>query len=157
MGTNNRIYVVRSGASATASTPVSVGTTAKTVLSVLGTAADTISLKRVVVSFPSVTATDAPATIELGITTTLGTVSAFTPVQTSGSTVASSCTAGYNATAEPTYSRVFDTRYVPVNNGLIEFWYPLGEEPNCDPGQGFALRVTAPVTVNCYASLVYAE
>lgn len=152
-----RLYVVRSGTSATNSTPVSVGTTAKTVLSILGTANDTLGLKRVVVSFPSVTATDAPATVELGIISTLGTVTAFTPVQHNGRILASSASAGYNATVEPTYQRVLDTRYVPLQQGVVEWWLPLGEEIQADVSQGFGLRVTAPVTVNCYASLLYAE
>jgi len=157
MGTNNRLYVVRSGA-ATTSVPVAlVAATAKTVLSALGSAADTISLKRVRLSFTSVTATDAPAIVEVGIITALGTVTAMTPVQTVGSTIASSVTAGYNATIEPTYQRIFDSTYIPVNNGVMEWWYPLGEEPQCDPGQGLAIRVTAPQAQNCLASFIFAE
>lgn len=156
--TSDRLYVVRSGASATASTPVALtAATTKTVLSVMGAATDSIAAKRVVVSFTSVTATDAPALVELGITSTLGTLTAFTPVQHCGHTVASSCTAGYNATAEPTYQRIIDARYVPVNNGIMEWWYPLGEEPQCDASQGFALRITAPQAQNVYASLIYSE
>ena len=59
--TSERIYVVRSGTSATNSTAVSLtAATAKTVVAVLGSANDTISLKRFRVSFPSVTATDDP-------------------------------------------------------------------------------------------------
>lgn len=156
--TSDRLYVVRSGASATASTPVALtAATPKTVLSVMGAATDSIAAKRIVVSFTSVTATDAPALVELGITTALGTLTAFTPVQHCGHTVPSSCTAGYNATVEPTFQRVIDARYVPVNNGLIEWWYPLGEEPQCDASQGFALRITAPQAQSVYASLIYSE
>jgi hypothetical protein len=152
------MYVVRSGTSATAApAPVSVGTTAKTVLSVLGTAATSIALNRVRVSFNSVTATDAPAVVEVGLITALGTVTAFTPVQHSGPTIASVASAGYNATAEPTFNRVLEATYVPLQQGLFEWWYPLGMEIQADPSQGFALRVTAPVTVNCLASLLYSE
>jgi hypothetical protein len=156
-GAAERIYVVRSGTSATNSTAVSVGTTAKTVLSVLGGSGDSLGLKRVRVSFPSVTATDTPATVEVGIISTVGTVTSFTPVQHSGRVVASSATAGYNATVEPTYQRVLETTYVPLQQGLFEWWYPLGEEMQADASQGFGLRITAPVTVNCFASLLYAE
>jgi hypothetical protein len=157
--TSERIYVVRSGASATASTPVAlVAATAKTVISVLGSANDTIGLKRVRISFASVTAADVPATVEVGIITAAGTVgTAFTPVQTVGSSLASSCSAGYNHSGEPTYNRVFETLYCPVNNGLADWYYPLGEEPQCDPSQGFAVRVTAPQAQNCFASLWYSE
>lgn len=157
--TAERIYVVRSGTSATNSTAVALtAATAKTVVVVLGSANDTISLKRVMVSFASVTATDVPALVEVGIITAIGTVgTAFTPVQTVGSTVASSCTAGYNNSAEPTYNRIFTATYVPVQNGLYDFYYPLGEEPGCDPSQGFGIRVTAPQAQNCFASIWYSE
>lgn len=157
--TSTRLYVVRSGTSATNSTAVSlVAATAKTVIGVLGAAADTIGLKRVRISFASVTSSDVPALVEVGITTAAGTVgTAFTPVQITGSTLASSCAAGYNYSGEPTYNRIFESLYVPVNNGLCEWWYPLGEEPSCDPSQGFAVRVTAPQAQSCFATLVYAE
>lgn len=157
--TSERIYVVRSGTSATNSTAVALAAaTAKTVISVLGSAADTISLKRLRVSFASVTATDVPALVEVGIITALGTVgTAFTPVQVVGSTNPSSCSAGYNHSGEPTYNRVFEGLYVPVNNGLYECYYPLGEEPACDPSQGFAIRITAPQAQSCYASMYYSE
>jgi hypothetical protein len=153
-----RLYVARSGTSATNTTAVAlVAATAKTVLSVLGTANDTIGLKRVRVSFNSVTATDAPATVEVGIISTLGTVTSFTPVQNTGRVLASSASAGYNATVEPTYQRVIDAMYVPLQQGLFEWWYPLGDEMQADVSQGFGLRITAPVTASVLASILYAE
>src|SRR3954465_6369300 len=157
--TSERIYVVRSGTSATNSTAVAlVAATAKSVISVLGSAGDTIGLKRLRGSFASVTATDVPALVEVGIITRIGTAgTACTPVQTAGSSLASSCSAGYNNSAEPTYNRIFESLYVPVNNGVYECYYPLGEEPQCDPSQGFAIRVTAPQAQNCYATLYYSE
>jgi hypothetical protein len=157
--TNERIYVVRSGTSATNSTAVAlVAATVKTVIAVLGSATDTISLKRVRVSFASVTATDVPALVEVGIISTLGTVgTSFTPVEVVGSTLVSSSTAGYNHSAEPTYNRIFESSYVPVYNGLYDIFFPLGEEPACDPSQGFGVRVTAPQAQSCYASLWYSE
>jgi hypothetical protein len=157
--TSNRTYVVRSGTSATQSTPVAlVAATPKTVAGVFGTAGTTIGLYRWRVSFNSVTATDAPALVELGITTAAGTPgTAFTPQQVTGSTLASACAAGYNYSSEPTYTRILESLYVPVNNGLYDFVWSLGFEPQCDPSQGFALRVTAPQAQNCYASLFYIE
>lgn len=156
---NERIYVVRSGTSATNSTAVSVtAATAKTVIVVLGSANDTISLKRLRISFASVTATDVPALVEVGIITAIGTVgTSFTPVQIVGSTLASSCSAGYNNSVEPTYNRIFESAYVPVQNGLYECYYPLGEEPQCDPSQGLGVRVTAPQAQSVYANLWYSE
>lgn len=157
--TSERMYVVRSGTSATNSAAVAtVAATTKTIIGVMGTAATSICLKRVRVSFASVTATDVPALVEVGIITTAGTVgTAFTPVQIVGHTFASVCAAGYNHSAEPTYNRVFESTYVPVNNGMFEFWYPLGEEPQCDVSQGLALRVTSPQAQSVYASLLYSE
>lgn len=157
--TSQRLYVVRSGTSATNSTAVSLSAaTAKTVVGVIGGATDTLCLKRIRVSFPSVTATDIPALVEVGITTAAGTVgTSFTPVQICGSTLASSAAAGYNHSGEPTYNRIFESTYVPVNNGLMEWWYPLGEEPQCDPSQGIAMRITSPSATTVFASIIYAE
>lgn len=158
-GSHERVYAVRSGSSATASTPVAtVAATAKSVLVVLGAATDTISLKRWRISFNSVTATDAPALVEVGIITAIGTVgTAFTPVQMTGSTLASSASAGYNNSGEPTYNRIFESLYVPVQQGIYEYSYVLGEEPQCDPSQGFGIRVTSPQAQSVYALLQYAE
>lgn len=155
---SERLYVARSGTSATNTTTVALAAaTAKTVVAVLGSATDTLSLVRVEVSFDGVTATAVPAVVELGLITALGTSTAFTPVQATGSPLASSATAGYNHTVEPTYNRILWSRYVPVTMGLMTEWVPLGEEPLGAISQGFGLRVTAPAVVNCLASLTYAE
>jgi hypothetical protein len=157
--TSLRQYVVRSGAAANTSTSVSlVAATAKTVVGVLGASTNTLSLHRFQVSFPSVTATDIPALVEVGITTAAGTVgTAYTPTQISGSTLASAAAAGYNHSAEPTYNRIFFAGYVPVQNGYLSEWYPLGFEPNCAVSQGFAIRITSPSATTVYASLTYSE
>src|SRR4051812_3388104 len=157
--TSNRTYVVRSGAAANTSVAVAtVAATAKTIVGVFGTAGTSIALLRFRVSFASVTATDVPALVEVGITTASGTVgTAFTPVQIVGSTVPSLCAAGYNYSAEPTYNRILESLYVPVNNGLYELSYPLGEELQCDPSQGIGIRITAPQAQNCFPTLVYSE
>lgn len=155
---SERLYVVRSGTSATNTTAVSLSAaTAKSVVAVLGAATDTLSLVRFSVSFNSVTATDVPALVEIGIISALGTTTAFTPTQVTGSPVASTATAGYNATVEPTFSRIIDSFYCPVNNGLVRDWTPLGEEALAAVSQGFAIRVTSPSAVSCLASILYAE
>lgn len=156
--TSQRMYVARSGAAAGTSVAVAlVAATAKTVVAVLGGASDSIALKRVKVSFDSVVVTDVPAKVEIGVITALGTMTSFTPGQLSGQAQASSCTAGYNASVEPTYNRLVEAHYVPVLMGLHEFWFPLGDEPVVGASQGFGLRITSPSAVNCLASLVYAE
>lgn len=156
---SERLYVVRSGTSATNTTAVALSAaTAKTVIQVLGTAATTLSLVRVRISFDGVTATAVPATVEVGIITAAGTVgTAFTPAQVTGSPMASPAAAGYNSTAEPTYNRIVDSFYVPVMMGHFTDWTPLGEEPLAAVSQGFGIRVTAPAAVNCLATLLYAE
>ena len=156
--TSERLYVARSGASATASVSVAtVAATAKTIISVFGTAGTSIALKGFVVSFNSVTATDAPTWFEIGITTALGTGTSFTPVQMTGHTLASACSAAYNLSAEPTYNRIFRAHYVPVNNGVYEFYYPLGDEPQADASQGFGLRITSPQAQSVAAQMIYSE
>ena len=155
---NERLYVVRSGTSATNSTAVAtVAATAKTVVSVLGAATDTLALKRIRISFASVTATDVPALVEVGITTAAGAGTAFTPVQMTGSPLASSAAALYNHSGEPTYTRILESTHVPVNNGVMEWWYPLGEEPLAAISQGFGIRVTSPQAQSVFASILYSE
>jgi hypothetical protein len=126
-------------------------------VAVLGASSDTIGLCRVKVSFSSATSTDAPAIVEVGVITAIGTVTSFTPVQNSGPSQASSASAGYNATVEPTYTRVIDPFYVPVFNGTYAEWFPLGFEPVVAASQGFAVRVTSPAAVTCLASILFAE
>ena len=159
MATNAlRTYVARSGTSATNTAGVALAAaTAKSVVGVLGAATDSLALIRIKVSFASATATDAPAIVEVGTITALGTTTAFTPVQWSGTTVASSASAGYNATVEPTYGRIIDSFYVPVFNGSYGEWVPLGFEPQVAASQGFALRITSPAAATCLASILYGE
>lgn len=155
--TSDRNYVVRSGGTNT-SVPVALAAgVAKTVIACLGSSSDTIGLVRVQVSFDSISGSAVPALVEIGITTSLGTVTSMAPSQWKGATVGTSVTAGYNATVEPAYNRILDSAYVPVLMGYLDKWFALGSEPQADPSQGFAVRVTAPAAVNCYANLIYSE
>jgi hypothetical protein len=151
-----RGYVIRSGSSATATTPVAlVAATAKTVLSYLAAAADTPCVVEIGISFDGTSGT--PAVVELGEVSTLGTVTSFTPHQEYGPVKATAGTAGYNASAEPTYQSVRRPWYVPVNNGLWSIQFPLAREPSVVAGRGFALRVTAPAIVNCLPYMIIGE
>lgn len=155
---SERLYVARSGSSATNTTAVAmVAATAKTVVQVIGSSTDTIVPVRFKISFDGVTTTAVPPVIELGIITAAGTNTAFTPVQMSGSPLASSATAGYNSSAEPTYNRIFDSFYFPALMGTYEGWFPLGDEPLCAISQGVGIRITAAAVVNCLASITYSE
>lgn len=156
--TSTRTYVARSGTGATVTTTVPLAAaTAKTVVAVMGTAGTSIALERVSVSFASSTGTDGPATLEIGVITALGTVTSFTPVQATGVAIASLCSAGYNATVEPTYSKVVHAMYIPVFNGTVVEWMPMGFEVACAASQGLAIRVTSPSATNCLASILYSE
>ena len=153
-----RTYVARSGTSATNTTGVAlVAATAKSVVGLLGGTGDTPALIRASVAFSSATATDAPALVEIGVISALGTMTAFTPVQSSGITAPTSVTAGYNATVEPTFTRVIDSFYVPVYMGLYREWAPLGMEPVVGPSTGFAIRITSPAAATCLVSMFYGE
>jgi hypothetical protein len=82
---------------------------------------------------------------------------AFTPVQYGGQAIASVAAGGYNFSAEPTYSRMFESLYVPVNNGVFEYSYSLGEEPVLSASQGFGIRVTSPQAQSVHANIWYGE
>lgn len=155
---SERLYVARSGSSATNTTAVAmVAATAKTVVQVIGSSTDTIAPVRIKVTFDGVTASAVPAVVEIGIITAAGTSTSFTPQQWSGSPLASSASAGYNSSAEPTYTRILDSFYAPVLMGNVTEWTPLGDEILCAISQGIGVRVTAPATVNCLASILYSE
>ena len=153
-----RGYVAKSGSSGTVTTPVAMAAgVAKSVVGVLGGSGDTLNVDEVGLSFDGVTSSAVPALVELLEISALGTMSAFTPVQTYGAALASSATAGYNASAEPTVVAVRKAWYVPVFNGLFVVQFPLGKEPSVSASRGFALRVNAPAIVNCVPYIEYSE
>lgn len=153
-----RGYVARSGSSATNTAPVALAAaTAKTVVAVLGASSDTLNVDEIGVSFDGITSAAVPATVELLEISALGTVTSFTPNQLYGPAQASSASAGYNASVEPTVQAIKAAWFVPVFNGLFVVQYPLGKEPNVAASRGFGLRVTAPAIVNCLPYIYYSE
>lgn len=134
-------------------------TTAKTVLNAVAAANLPIKLKAFTVSFDSATATAVPALVELcqsdqGTTGTVG--STPTAVRKSGPVRTVGFTFGANYSAEPATLSAVWACYVPVFNGTFSYVFPLGDEPDCSVSgttEGLALRVTAPATVNCRASM----
>lgn len=154
----DRGYVARSGTSATNTTPVALAAaTAKTVVAMLGAASDTLNVDEIGISFDGVTSAAVPAIVELIEISTLGTMTGFTPLQLYGPVQASSATAGYNASGEPTVQAVRAAWYVPVFNGLFVMQYPLGKESEVAASRGFGLRVTAPAVVNCLPYIAFSE
>lgn len=129
--------------------------TAKTVLAVLAPAQFGVNWLRYEISFDGATSTAVPALIELCTLTgaTAGTSTAVTVQQVAGSTITAGFTSGTNYTAEPTVLTPFDTFTLPVYGGTGIVPFTPGQEPNSVVSQGFAIRVTAPATVNCRASM----
>ena len=76
-----------------------------------------------------------------------------TPAQIAGRVMTVGATAGKTWTTEPTTLTVIREKLVTPNGGVFAYDYPLGTEPDCALGEGFAIRCTAPATVNVRATL----
>lgn len=110
------------------------------------------------VSFDGTSAGAAPVTVEIcyvtWATNAPGTNStSVTATQRSGRVMAVGATAGKTWTSEPTVITVIRERLLTPNGGLVIYDYPLGKEPDCALGEGFAIRCTAPAGVNVRASM----
>jgi hypothetical protein len=69
--------------------------------------------------------------------------------------IAPGFTAATNYTAEPTVLASFETFTLPVYGGTGIVPFTPGQEPNSVVSQGFAIRVTAPASVNCTGTLYF--
>lgn len=134
--------------------------TARTVLGWKAHANSGLLLRGYEVAFDGVTASAVPVLVEVcyctWATNSPGTNStSVTPVQSSGRVIAVGATAGKTWTAgnEPTVLTPITEKLLTPNGGVIVYDYPLGEEPDCALAEGFALRLTAPATVNVRATL----
>lgn len=79
-----------------------------------------------------------------------------TPVQWCGRLMTHGCTAMSDWSAEPTVLTVIDEFLIHNQQGIKEP-LPLGGEPDCALNEGFVLRVTAPVGVNCRPAFRFAR
>jgi hypothetical protein len=135
--------------------------TAKSVLGVKSgatTANHAVDLKKFRISFDGTTATAAPVLVEVCYCTfganAPGTNStSVTPVQAYGRTASTGFSAAKNWTTEPTTISAFEDFTVTPFGGVLFYDWPLGDSPDSALGEGFVLRVTAPATVNCRASM----
>ena len=132
--------------------------TAKTILGVKAHANSGLQMKGYTVGFDGVTASAVPVLVEIGYCTWAtngpGTNStSTTPVQKNGRSLTAGFTSGKTWTTEPTTITVIKEFLLTPNAGLIEFQYPLGEEPDCALAEGFVIRCTAPATVNVRADM----
>lgn len=146
--------MAKAGYSAPTGAAVATGTALKTVLSVIAPAQFGIDLKKFRLAFDGVTATAVPILVELWSFTTDGTGTAGTVNQVYGRTITAGFTTKYNYTAEPTgLTGPLDSWLLDPNKGLVVYDFPLGDTPDTAVSNGFALRTTAPATVNCRATM----
>jgi hypothetical protein len=133
--------------------------TAKTILAVLAPAQFGVDLKKFRVGFDGVTASAVPVLVELcsltaasnstpGTGNTTGTVT-----QAYGRSITAGFTGFYNSTSEPTVLTALDSWLLSPAGGLVIYDFPLGDTPDSAVSQGFALRCTAPATVNARATM----
>lgn len=132
--------------------------TAKTVIGVKAHANSGLQLKGLILGFDGVTASAVPVLIEVCYCTfganAPGTNStSTTPRQSYGRALTAGFTSGKTWTTEPTTITVLKELLLTPNSGAIAFQFPLGTEPDCALGEGFAIRCTAPAVVNVRGSL----
>lgn len=132
--------------------------TAKCILGWKAHANSSLLLVDFEVAFDGVTASAVPVLVEVCYLTwganAPGTNStSVTPAQRNGRALTVGATAGKTWTTEPTTLTVIRERLLTPNGGLVIYDYPLGKEPDCALGEGFAIRCTAPATVNVRASM----
>ena len=132
---------------------IATGATIKTVVGAKAHANSGLLLTGFVISFDGVTASAVPVLCELSYctwaTNSPGTAStSTTPRQIQGRVLTAGFTAGRNWTTQPTVlTPIFPAFTLTPNGGTLIYDFPLGEEPDCAFGEGFALTVTAAATV----------
>lgn len=132
--------------------------TAKTVIGAKAHANSGLQLKGFTVALDGVTSSAVPVLVEVCYCTwganSPGTNStSTTPRQAYGRSLTAGFTSGKTWATEPTTLTVLKEFLLAPDKGLIAFQFPLGQEPDCALGEGFALRLTAPASVNTRASM----
>jgi len=135
-----------------------VGTTAKTVATVITPATRRARIKRVTIGGLSVTATHAPGTVELVQFDTDGTGTAVTPSALDGAESAAICTAKVNYTAEPTTGPVVRSIFSLSPQGVtLEKAFGPGEEIVVPVSKVLAVRVTMPDNQSIWPEIEFSE
>lgn len=151
--------MAKAGYAATTGAAVALSAaTAKSVLGVKSHANFGLDLKKVRVGFDGVTASAVPVLVEIGYctfaTNSPGTNStSVTPAQVYGRSITVGATAARNWSSEPTTITAFEEHLLTPNAGLEIYDWPLGDTPDSAVSEGFVVRLTAPATVNCRATL----
>jgi hypothetical protein len=146
--------VAKAGYTACTGAAVATGTALKTIISVIAPAQFGVDLKKIHFGFDGVSASAVPILCELWLFTTDGTGTAGTVNQVYGRAITAGFTTKYNYTIEPTgFTGPLDSWLLTPNGGTALYDLPLGDTPDTAVSNGFALRTTAPATVNVRASL----
>jgi len=135
-------------------------TTAKTILTVLGTANFGVDLLGFEISADGAISTAVPVFWELCYLdgSTAGTAgSAITVRQEAGRVITAGFTSGANFSAEPTVLTQLYGDYLPAYNGLLVRDFQWNGTPDSAVSQGFALRVTAQSSVNLRGTFKFAR
>lgn len=150
---------------ATSSAVALSAATAKTVLAVLAPAQFGVDLLKFSIGFDGVTASAVPVLWELCSLTaatnstpgTGNTSESANIQQISGRSITTGFTAFSASTSEPTVLAAIRKNLLTPNGGLLIYDFPLGDSPDSAVSQGFALRCTAPATVNVRADFQFAR
>lgn len=127
--------------------------TAKTCIGAKAHANSGLILTSFWVGFDGVTASAVPVLVE-AVYCTFGAnppgtnSTSITPIQRSGRVLTVGFTAGKTWSTEPTTITVLREFLLTPNGGVVLYDFPLGTEPDTALGEGLALRLTAPATVN---------
>jgi len=136
---------------------IATGTAKKTLLQLLAPANQRLKVKEISVSFDGISNTDEPVNVQILRQTTAGTMTALTPQklnESDGETLQG--TAQHTATAEPTgTSEVMGEQVHP--QGGFTWQAPFGGEIVIKGGDRLGIAVTAGVTVNAKARMIYEE
>jgi len=136
--------------------------TAKTVIGAKAHANSGLMLLGWEIAFDGVSATAVPGIVEICYATfatnSPGTAStSITVGQVNGRALTAGFTAGHTWTTEPTVLTVLERILISPNSALAIYDYPLGTEPDCALGEGFAIRCTFPAIVNVTPTLKLAR
>jgi hypothetical protein len=139
--------------------------TARTALAVLAPAQFGVDLLKFSIGFDGVTASAVPVFWELCSLTaatnstpgTGNTSESASIIQISGRSITTGFTAFGASTSEPTVLAAIRKNYLTPAGGLLVYDFPLGDSPDSAVSQGFALRLTAPATVNVRCDFQFAR
>lgn len=130
--------------------------TEKTILQIVAPTNTILAIQGFDISFDGISNTAEPVMVKLVRTTTAGTGTSRTPLATKDRSTALAATGTENHTVEGTNGNIVRIFHVHPQAGALNP-FPLTDAEVEVPGAGrLALKVTAPATVNCLAT-IYGE